>query len=92
MEGKPITTFLITALILWGVYLWRQGRLGQVQMLPHPKEAAASLTPGPAFVGPPAPVSSGSHLSPILPMMPGWMGGSPPVLPPVTGYSGGLPQ
>lgn len=89
MQGKPITTFLIVALILWGVYLWRQGRLGQVQMLPHPAQAASSL---PGLVGPPAPVSSGSHLSPILPMMPGWMGGSPPVLPPVTGYSGGNPQ
>lgn len=64
MQGKPITTFLVTALILWGIYLWRQGRLGQVQMLPHPAQAAASLTPGPAFVGPPQFVGP--------PMPPGW--------------------
>lgn len=55
MDGKPITTFLIVALILWGIYLWRQGRLGQVQMLPHPGQVAASLKPGPQFVGPPLP-------------------------------------
>lgn len=47
--GKPITVFLITALALWAVYLWRHGRLGQTQMLPHPADAApASPSVGPA--------------------------------------------
>lgn len=61
MDGKPITTFLATALILWGIYLWRQGRLGQVQMLPHPAQAAAPL------IGPPAPL-----IGPPVPRGPGW--------------------
>lgn len=59
--GKPITTFLIVALILWGIYLWRQGRLGQVQMLPHPAQVAAPL------IGPPAPL-----IGPPVPAGPGW--------------------
>lgn len=61
MEGKPITMFLVTALILWGIYLWRQGRLGQVQMLPHPAQVAAPL------IGPPAPL-----IGPPVPTGPGW--------------------
>jgi hypothetical protein len=36
MEGKPVTTFLITALVLWAVYLWKHGRLGKPGLLPAP--------------------------------------------------------
>lgn len=68
MDGKPITTFLIVALILWGIYLWRQGRLGQVQMLPHPAQVAAPLIGPPApLIGPPAPL-----IGPPVPTGPGW--------------------
>lgn len=72
MEGKPITTFLVVALILWGIYLWRQGRLGQVQMLPHPAQAAAPL------IGPPVPSLQIPRnlpiprLEPAPPSGPGW--------------------
>lgn len=70
LDGKPITTFLIVALVLWGVYLWRQGRLGQVQMLPHPAQAAAAMTGPPAPVtGPPAPGTPGWYA--IQPRTPG---------------------
>lgn len=68
MGGKPITTFLITALILWAVYLWRHGRLGQTQMVPGVKrpdnptgnpQGTLQSTPvgpaGPGFIGPPPP-------------------------------------
>lgn len=48
-EGKPITAFLITALILWALYLWKAGRLGKPGLLPHPTDVA----PKPA--GPPIP-------------------------------------
>lgn len=63
LDGKPITTFLIVALVLWSIYLWRQGRLGQVQMLPHPAQAAAAMT------GPPAPGTPGWYA--IQPRTPG---------------------
>lgn len=70
MDGKPITTFLVTALILWGIYLWRQGRLGQVQMLPHPAQVAAPL------IGPVQPLTlpkaAMPHLEPAPPSGPGW--------------------
>jgi hypothetical protein len=38
MEGKPITTFLVTALMLWAIYLWKHGRLGKPGLLPDPQE------------------------------------------------------
>lgn len=38
-KGKPVTSFLITAIALYAVWLWRHGRLGhisKVEMLPRP--------------------------------------------------------
>ena len=61
-EGKPITSFVVTALILWIIYLWRAGRLGRPGMLPHPTEwPAPSVGP---VQGPPIPG--------------GWRPGAPP--------------
>jgi hypothetical protein len=42
--GKPITVFAITALTLWSIYLWRQGRLGKPGLLPHPADLNKSTT------------------------------------------------
>jgi hypothetical protein len=39
-EGKPITAFLITALVLWALYLWKHNRLGKPGLLPHPADVA----------------------------------------------------
>ena len=62
MEGKPITTFLITALLLWAIYLWKHGRLGKPGLLPHPSEWPAPSAG--AVKGPPVPG--------------GWQPGPPP--------------
>ena len=62
-EGKPITSFVVTALVLWIIYLWRAGRLGRPGMLPHPTEwPAPSVGP---VQGPPIPG--------------GWRPGAPPI-------------
>ena len=76
-DGHPITVYLVTALILWGIYLWRQGRLGQVQMLPHPKQVVAPLIGPPApLIGPVQPLTPPKavmpHLEPAPPSGPGW--------------------
>ena len=49
MGGKPISTFLVTAIVLWMVYLWRQGRLGKPGLLPRPELG------GKPIQGPPPP-------------------------------------
>ena len=70
MEGRPITVFIVTALVLWAVYLWHQGRLGVSGVLPHPADAA------PKLIGPPV-----SLIGPRLPgstAPPGWQAGVTP--------------
>lgn len=74
MGGKPITAFALTALILWAVYLWRQGRLGKPGLLPHPPTT-------PRLIGPPAP-TAGPPVPPSL--LPGWQPvgpGGPRIMP-----------
>ena len=61
--GKPITVFLLTALVLWAIYLWRHGRLGQTQMLPHPADAAPASPPAPAAM---PPIQGDFRVPPIL--------------------------
>ena len=48
MEGKPIPAFLVTAITLWAIYLWKHSRLGKPGLLPHPEEVKPnpSSTPG----------------------------------------------
>lgn len=48
-NGHPLTVFMVTALILWALYLWHQHRLGVIR--PQP---AAPAAVGP-IIGPPAP-------------------------------------
>jgi hypothetical protein len=62
MEGKPITAFLVTALILWAVYLWRQNRLG-VSAIPAARVPWA-ISPGKVLR--PMPVAK------IVPPAPAW--------------------
>ncbi len=67
MSGKPVTAFLVTALILYAIWLWRQGRLGHVgggAMVPAP---GPKDTPANKMGWPPEPF--------------GWTKGTPPVLP-----------
>jgi hypothetical protein len=48
-EGRPVTTFLVVSLILYALFLWRQGRLGHigggamVPMPPIPKSPANKM-------------------------------------------------
>lgn len=71
MQDRPITAFVLTALVLWAVYLWRAGRLGKPGLLPHPADAA----PRPAAAPPVLPQVPGT------PGAPGWQQGTPQVIP-----------
>jgi hypothetical protein len=51
MEGKPVTAFLVTALILYAIWLWRQGRLGHI--------GGGAVVPSPKFISPPVPAEMG---------------------------------
>ena len=39
-QGKPLTTFLVTALALWAIYLWKHGRLGKTALPARRKRRA----------------------------------------------------
>lgn len=75
-NGHPITVFLMTALVLWAVYLWRRGRLGQPGLLPHP---AALIGPPAPLIGPPVPAQP---TAPANGATPGWQYGNPPEVTP----------
>ena len=51
MNGKPLTSFLITAFTLYAIWLWRQGRLGHI--------GGGAMAPKPKFTGPPIPEGTG---------------------------------
>jgi hypothetical protein len=69
MEGRPITVFIVTALTLWAVYLWHNGRLGVSGVLPHPADAPKLIGPPVPFIGPRLPGVSAP---------PGWQSGATP--------------
>ena len=68
MEDKPLTVYMVTALVLWALYLWRQGRLGRPALLPMPP---AMRSPSGPPVLPPVPGTPGAPQ--------GWQPGTPPV-------------
>ena len=70
-KGKPVTAFVVTALVLWVLYLWRNHRLGKPGLLPHPADL-----PAPGANIPPLPPPPPFHPSiiPILPQVPGTPG------------------
>jgi hypothetical protein len=72
VNGRPLTTFLVVALILWALHLWRMGRLGKIQTAVLPQPDLSGLAPG---VVTPAPVN------PTVKLPNGWQKGVP-VLPP----------
>lgn len=72
MQDRPITAFVLTALVLWMVYLWRAGRLGKPGLLPHPADAA----PSPSATPPVLPQVPGTPGAPT-----GWQQGTPQVTP-----------
>jgi len=78
MNGKPVTSFLVTALILYAIWLWRQGRLGHI--------GGGAMVPSPGKVsGPPIPPGMGWRVGtpPIIsPTGPGEMRRNYPAITP----------
>jgi hypothetical protein len=71
-EGKPVTTFLVVSLILYALFLWRQGRLGHI--------GGGALVPPPAtFIGPPVPSPAARMGWPQEPYG-YWRQGTPPII------------
>jgi hypothetical protein len=77
-QGKPITTFLITALILWAIYLWKHGRLGKPGLLPSPGMGGGKPAPASATV-PPLVMPKPSDVGPLQ-VPNGWQQGQPNVM------------
>ena len=66
-QGKPITTFLVTALVLWAIYLWKHGRLGKTALLPSPAGPVNGppLPPGWQAGTPPLVMPKSSDVGPL---------------------------
>lgn len=88
MEGKPVTAFLLTALTLYAVWLWRQGRLGHISgggaMVPAPGEKAARPPIPPGWKPGPPPTTA----MPQMPFAPTGMKKGEPVEPSYSGEPG----
>ncbi len=56
-QGHPLTVFLVTALILWALYLWGQHRLGLISpklpLVQFPGGQGPRHPPPPLILGPP---------------------------------------